>query len=84
MLNVVDDVLWIFQAYAETHQIRGDSGCPELLVSQLAMSVRGRMKNAGVAVSDMGLDGNELEGVHEAVVEFTAALEPYTHDPAES
>ena len=46
LLDVVDDILRILQADAETHQIRGDAGSPKLLVGQLTMGVGSGMKDA--------------------------------------
>ena len=82
LLEVFDDVAGILQADAQAHEVGIDAGFVELGVGELAVGVGGRVQNAGVAVGDMGLDGDEPQGVHEADRGVAAALEAEGHHAA--
>ena len=80
--EVSDDIFHIFQADAQADQVRGNAGGAQLLVGELAVGVGGRMQHAGVAVCHVGFDGDQLQGIQEAVVKGAAALQAEAHDAA--
>ena len=82
LLEVVDDVAGVFQADAQAHEVGVDAGFVELGIGELAVGVGGRVQDAGVAVGDVGLDGDQLQGVHEADCGVAAAFEAERHHAA--
>ena len=66
MTDVGTDVFDVFNADAETDEVRGDTGFAQLLIGELAVGVARGMKNAGASVCDMGHDGYHLQTVHGA------------------
>ena len=57
LLDVVENILWIFNAHGHTDHIRTDAAFHQLLIGQLAVGGAGRMEHAGAQIGHMDDDG---------------------------
>ena len=75
LFQVLNQVVGIFQTDAQPHQARVDARSPQLRIAQLPVRMRSGMQDAAVAVGHVGLDRDQPQGVHKAVVKVPASLE---------
>ena len=82
LLDVVEDVVNIFNADREANEVGWHSGSLKLGVAHLPVGVAGGMKHAGAGIGDVGYDVNEFERVHEADGCVAVAFQSEGHDAA--
>lgn len=75
LVEVGDDVVYIFDADRQTDEVWGYAGLAQLLVRKLAMGVAGRMEHTCTCVGNVGYDADEIEIVHELDSIVARALE---------
>lgn len=75
LLNVSDDIVNVFQTYRQTDKTAVNACCNQLFVSELTVSSRSRMQNAGAYISNMNLNACQFQSVHEAYSRRSAALD---------
>ena len=80
--DVVQQVLGIFQAAAQTDQVGAHTGGFQLLIVHLAMGCGSGMQAAGAGVCHMGLDGTQLQVLHEHLGRLSSAVEAEGNDAA--
>ena len=66
LLDVSDEVLYVFNTYRETDEVGSYACFAQLLVRELAMSVACGVKHTRASVSYVSYDADELQAVHEA------------------
>lgn len=82
LTDVSKDVISIFNADTESHEIGTDAGSFELLVAELPVCRARRMQDTGPSIGDMNDDAGELERVHESAGCLSAACHPEGNDAA--
>ncbi len=75
MVEVGDDVFYVFYAYGEADEVGGYAGFAELFVCELAVGVAGRVEDAGAGIGYVGHDGDEFELIHEFDCLFAGAFQ---------
>ena len=61
LLDVVEDVLNVLNAYAQTNEVWSHTSLAELFVGELAMGVGGRMEHAGTGIGHVGHDVDHFQ-----------------------
>ena len=82
LCEVVDNVLYIFDADRESDQVRSYTACDQLFIRELAVSGVSGMKHAGVCICDVRSDHCHFEVLHEFFRSSASALETEGDDSA--
>lgn len=64
LLDIIEDVFYIFDTYREANQIWRNTCFLQLLFAELAMGVTGRMEHTGAGIGYMGYDVDHVERIH--------------------
>ena len=64
LLDIIEDVFYIFDTYGETNQIWRNTCFLQLLFAELAMGVARRMEHTGAGIGYVGYDVDHVERIH--------------------
>lgn len=64
LLDIIEDVFYIFDTYREANQIWRNTCFLQLLFAELAMGVTGWMEHTGAGIGYMGYDVDHVERIH--------------------
>lgn len=64
LLDIIEDVFYIFDTYGEANQIWRNTCFLQLLFAELAMGVTGWMEHTGAGIGYMGYDVDHVERIH--------------------
>ena len=64
LIDVVENVVNVLDANAQTDEVGSDAGLAQLLVAELAMGMAGGMEHTGAGIGHVGDDVDHLERVH--------------------
>ena len=82
LFDIGDQIFGRFDAAGEADEVRADAGGSELFVVHLAVGGAGRMQATAACIGDVGLDGGDLQVLHEFFGRGSAALDAEADDAA--
>ena len=80
MLEIVEDIVDVFDADRESNIIRGYASCRLLSGRQLLMSSAGGMDSERLRVAQVGQMGRKFQAVDETTTRLEAPIDPETDD----
>src|SRR4051794_10628630 len=81
LVEVVDDVVRLLDADAETHEPRQHAGVGELLLAELRVGGGCRMDDERLRVADVGEVAGQVDALDETLTDLAAALSRRRLDP---
>ena len=82
MLDIGNDIFYVFDTDREADQVWRDAGLDQLLIRKLAMRMARGMKNASTGIGDVCDDSRQLQVIHETDSDITSALQAKREDTA--